>query len=1025
MIDEQGLDEAISYTRSGEGVDADQAATAIVAINRLQQQGRNKEAARLIDELAEKATKAGQFNQALSMIQRLSPEGQLLRIKRIVKDINKKLPTNKQIKLTTEQEENILEVAKTAKTAGLSQDTANEVLAISEKSLRGELLTAEEQGILRNFQDDLQAFLDNKQPDLSPSRPIDTSTPAGRRKRDAIVDWVTKHEQSAQARMNARRNTLSANPFDVYVDMGIIAASKMLRKSVKFADFSSEMIQEFGDSVKPYLKRAFDQGKRIMNRNITITTERAAEGVAAISKEARKQTVEEMVYNTQRSIEKMKRGEIDNDDIEALHNAANNLNAILKNPKATTEEKQLAQLSSQIARKMKQAEDVTKPKTPESVKEMQKLLRKITGIKDETKKIDPQTGEPIDYKHIDELAYKIFDRAVPGTAEKMAQKFLRSTPSLSQAEVKKIRDLAQSVSRLKGAEKAEADLELQKIINGFEQSDWLDRANALRYIGMLLNTGTQLVNALSGPLMASTYRIGQLAATMADVMMAGVLKQPRRMTAYQSNPLTWMGQYFKNLRFGVRASWQGVNPAGLTGPRDVGGLVFKGKNIASIVPHYLERSLSAVAKGADYATYKTVYDRELLRRGFINAKNQGIQGTANQKRFAENFAANPDQAAMEYADDQARRVTFQRNKSTGAKLANAIHTLPAIAKAPIQTVAPFVKTPINIASTAVDLTPVGLLRGLFELSFVKDEAVKANALSRMGLSLIGGGGLSAIGYELSRAGILTGSNESGFKDVDKIREQAGRGKYLLNTSALMRYIGALFNGEDPYKAAAFQKGDVQMNYNKFQPLAFPMAIGVGLEQRRSEGLGSMLKGAGTEAAGSLLGMSALTGIQQAVQSYQDKTSGDKSVGFIQRVAEMFAKSFSPSFLAQEARREDKTVRKTAYGEGFVKDVLDYYKSRTPSFGGLIPEKYTSKALPAAMTTLGQEKQHAGGFVGSYLNPYQMNKAQYSEAAVTIANLIDRTNDEKLAPKTPNKKIEGTTKSGEYKSIELTGKEYEQ
>jgi hypothetical protein len=229
MIDEQGLDEAISYTRSGEGVDADQAATAIVAINRLQQQGRNKEAARLIDELAEKATKAGQFNQALSMIQRLSPEGQLLRIKRIVKDINKKLPTNKQIKLTTEQEENILEVAKTAKTAGLSQDTANEVLAISEKSLRGELLTAEEQGILRNFQDDLQAFLDNKQPDLSPSRPIDTSTPAGRRKRDAIVDWVTKHEQSAQARMNARRNTLSANPFDVYVDMGIIAASKMLR----------------------------------------------------------------------------------------------------------------------------------------------------------------------------------------------------------------------------------------------------------------------------------------------------------------------------------------------------------------------------------------------------------------------------------------------------------------------------------------------------------------------------------------------------------------------------------------------------------------------------------------------------------------------------------------------------------------------------------------------------------------------------------------------------------------------------
>lgn len=54
------------------------------------------------------------------------------------------------------------------------------------------------------------------------------------------------------------------------------------------------------------------------------------------------------------------------------------------------------------------------------------------------------------------------------------------------------------------------------------------------------------------------------------------------------------------------------------------------------------------------------------------------------------------------------------------------------------------------------------------------------------------------------------------------------------------------------------------------------------------------------------------------------TVGEKALGAPMRIAESFFKSFSPSALAQEARRQDPIQRKTPFNDGLIPDVKAYF-----------------------------------------------------------------------------------------------------
>ncbi|ANY67320.1 hypothetical protein BBD42_13175 [Paenibacillus sp. BIHB 4019] len=641
-------------------------------------------------------------------------------------------------------------------------------------------------------------------------------------------------------------------------------------------------------------------------------------------------------------------------------------------------------------------------------------------IFDSAQKMLNQSSKRISEGKINEannIVNRVSGRKVP-TSEKVMEKYISENP-VNEKDIQKLRELSRQVNELSGEDALKADMAMQKILNSYEKSNLWDKVQAFRYIAMLLNTGTQSVNAISGPLMASTNAIADVFGTMLDVTLSKALKQPRTTTMYGTNPLAFMARWIKGLSIGGKAGFEGVSPSGIVGPNEIRGLTYKSLyNPLSIA----ERSLGAVAKGGDYAAYSAVQQSEMRKIAFLDAKNNGIKGKANIDKHIEKFLNDPPPEAVLQADRIGKNTTFQRSDTLGGNVANFLANPPGKArylKPLIGAVFPFVRTPVNIASTAVTLSPGGIIKGLYQLASKSSDASRREVIRTLSLGLLGTGGMTPLGYYLSKVGIITGANDSGNKQVDAIREQAGGGKYRFNTSALSRYLRAMVAGKGQAaaeNAAKYREGDSQFDYNKLQPLAFPLAIGAAINDREGQPVSNKIQGTLSDASGSLLGMSTLKGLQDTFQPQYGGTTGEKAVGILERVTTSFLKSFSPSALAQEARRQDPIVRKTSYNNGILEDTSAYFKSRTPGL---------SQSLQPNKTTLGQNRLNAEGITGQYMNPYNSNKAPYNEAATIIAQLIDATGDMKLAPAAPDKKVEGKDKSGNSVSLEIPPDRYTQ
>ncbi|MEK3838645.1 hypothetical protein [Paenibacillus sp. FSL R7-0128] len=618
-----------------------------------------------------------------------------------------------------------------------------------------------------------------------------------------------------------------------------------------------------------------------------------------------------------------------------------------------------------------------------------------------------------DFIKADNAFKRITGKSSMNQQERIVEKYVAANPQVTPGDIESLRKLSKSLTELQGTDKIKADMAMQKILNNYEKSTPWNKVQALRYISMLLNDATQSINAISGPLMASYHATVNVLHTMIDIGMHATLKTPRNATLYGTNPLRFIAEYYKHAKIGGKAGAIGVNPAGIQNVHEIRGLAFKSlKNPLTVIPSLLERSLGAVAKGADYATYGAVYQAELRKAAYLDAINNGIKRSDKKaiENYVRKFINDPPIEAVERADLRGKSTTFQRSDSLGGKTANWLNAAPKPVKPVVTAIVPFVRTPLNIASTAVTASPGGIVKGLIQLSSAS-KASQYEAIRSLSMGITGVG-MSALGFYLARIGIITGANDTGNKDVNSINEQAGRAKYRFNTSATKRYMTALLDGEGAEaaeKAAKYQKGDKQFDYNKLQPLAFPLAMGAGYQDAKGNVLNKTL-GASKESYNSLFGMTSLKGVQDTFQPQYTGSQGDKSANVVVRIVESYIKSFSPSALAQEARRQDPIQRKTTYNEGIKSDISTYYKSRIPGL---------SKTLPPSKDTLGNTKRYSEGFAGQHLNPYKSEVANYSTAAEFIADLIVRTGDQSIAPAAPFKSV---TQDGE--TINIPQKRYE-
>ncbi|MDQ0062393.1 hypothetical protein J2T14_004593 [Paenibacillus harenae] len=988
---------------TAEAVDDNHIATGYRLMQELDALGEHDRAFNIADKLAKDLTKIGQSMQAAKIISRLSPEGQLVHLARVAAKNNKPVTVAEQIKfkeLAAEVQDNI--------GSGIRANKLNEILDNLEQ---GKTVSNEDMKQLSNLLDRASKYVKTKAPkDQIPKELKDVRT------RDKVIKFFDDAESQALARIQARKNRLNALPIDEWADHAIVVASQIIKGGVKAASHVDDMVRLFGNEVRPHAAEIFAKAQKLANRttrNIGAgKVEEANRAFRKLSGEEAKEKVivQETATLVRKLIDDAKVGILDQADVQKLRDYSDEIAEFVKPSKVVSDEQKYLQTVKSLAKKIAQVES-EKVIRPQANKEVEGLLRQVAKLTDEV--IPPADKVKVDTRALSDIAHDVLEKTRPtpkptSLQEKIVEKYIKDNPVKTE-DISKLRELARQVTELSGDDAARADMAMQKILNSYEKANWWDRIQALRYISMLLNTHTQLVNTVSGPIMASTGTVADVFGTMIDISMSKLLKQPRTTTLYGTNPLKFIANWLKNAKVGAKAGWEGVNPSGIAGPNEIRGLTYKSlKNVLGIA----ERSLGAVAKGADYGTYKSVQQSEMKKIAYLDAVNNGIKGKQNIQRHIEDFMNNPPDKAILQADRIGKNTTFQRNDTLGGSVANFLSNPPGKAKVlkpVIGAIFPFVRTPVNIASTAVTMTPAGIIKGLYQLTS-KSDASRREAIRTLSLGLTGTG-LSALGYYLSNIGIITGANDSGNKDVDAVREQAGHGKYRFNTSALLRYLQAMGTGkgaDEAAKAAKYREGDKQFDYNKLQPLAFPLAIGAGLENKSDGTATEMISGAGKDAYGSLYGMSTLKGVQDVFQPSYGGTLGEKALGAPTRVLTSFLKSFSPSALAQEARREDPFQRKTSYNNGILEDTGSYFKTRTPGL---------SQSLPPNKTTLGKTKENAKGIAGSYLNPYRSEVAPYSEAAEIVSKLIDSTGNQKLAPSAPSKTIDGTNRAGE--SVEIT------
>lgn len=273
----QGVEKATSFVKSAKVLKPEHVATAHRLIQELQKSGQIEKAVDIAEHIAERGTKAGQAVQAFSIFDKLSPEGILVHANRVADRVNAKLsPLQKEVKVTNETAAQLTDLASTVQKMTKQKTVANDVINIMDKAKAGQKLTPEETNQLRQFVDDAKQWITDITPKKTkPKEPNKLIHPEVKKQ---IVSFLDKQEEAARKRLAARKGrALSGLPVDDFYDYAVIGASKLAKGTLNFADFSEQMIREFGEEVAPHVRPIYDKALDMVNNEVKRTTQRLSE----------------------------------------------------------------------------------------------------------------------------------------------------------------------------------------------------------------------------------------------------------------------------------------------------------------------------------------------------------------------------------------------------------------------------------------------------------------------------------------------------------------------------------------------------------------------------------------------------------------------------------------------------------------------------------------------------------------------------------------------------------------------------
>ena len=531
-------------------------------------------------------------------------------------------------------------------------------------------------------------------------------------------------------------------------------------------------------------------------------------------------------------------------------------------------------------------------------------------------------------------------------------------------------------------ERLDAEIEIYKDIGRQVPSNWLDKWNAVRYIGMLANLRTHGRNILGNAFFAPVVITKNLTATAIE---AAVYRISGKKTV-RGKALVWGSKADRGL---LNAAWNDY--------ANVADLVSNGGkyNEFSMGNKYIEEGRKIFGFKATEWVRKT--NSEVLEKEDVWFSKPHYAYALAQYCKANNITAEQIERgrsiepARAYAIKEAQKATYKDTNAfsqwvselgrNGKKNKNLLEKGVGVV---VEGVLPFRKTPANILARGVEYSPLGLLKGLsYDLVQVSKGKMSATeAIDNISAGLTGTG-LLAFGVLLAAQGLIRGHGEDDKKEKE-FKELMGHQAYSLE----------LPNG-------------TSVTLDWLAPEALPFFVGVNIwEATRAKGekvnFSTILK-AVSNITEPLLEMSCLQGLNGLIEGIKYASENDTSalMAVLIGATTSYLTQVVPTFLGQVERTGEEN-RMTTYTEkdAFLTKDMQYtlgkISSKIPFWDyNQIPYIDAWGRKEASGTALKR------GF-NNFLNPAYTSTIDTSNMEKELLRLYEKTGEDAVFPSRANK-----------------------
>lgn len=526
--------------------------------------------------------------------------------------------------------------------------------------------------------------------------------------------------------------------------------------------------------------------------------------------------------------------------------------------------------------------------------------------------------------------------------------------------------------------------EIQQYIADQVPATWEDKLNAWRYLSMLGNPRTHIRNIFGNAVFIPAVEMKNLIAMQGERLLPQELRTKAVLTKKDADLLNFAAEDFNSNQQAIRGENKYDIKAGVQEKRTI----YNNKFLETLRKKNFE-----LLEKEDATFLKFHYERAMARA--IKAKGLSLDDIRSGKPEAtkmlneiRNYAINEAQKAT-YRDANAVASWISAQKRRLSK-AGSTSKLAKVGSMAVEGIVPFAKTPANILKRGIEYSPIGLIKGVYDVTKgVKSEKITATqAIDELSAGLTGTG-IMMLGVLLKSLGLITGG------DKEKEKEQN-------------------FNELKGYQNYALKIGNKTYTIDWMAPASMPLFVGVELADLiQNKETADIIKSLGN-ITDPVFELSMLQGINSIMNTLGERNPIGATLS---KTFQSYLGQYNPTLLGQLARTID-PVRRTTYTkkDSILPSGAQYFLQRQVQ---KIP--FATKTLPSYKDEFGREdvtENVVERIFSNFLSPGYLEDVKDSPVENELSKLYENTGETGVLPTAATKQI-----TVNKEKINLNSKEY--